>query len=260
MILPLVTQTGYKGGLSVPTSNVKPTATWVAEGAGSDRQKVSTGSVTFAYHKLRCAVSMSYETANMSYPMFEAMFVKNVSEAMVKAKEIAIVKGTGSGQPKGVLKETPAANIEIEEGSKITYADLCEAEGEEIDDSAVWCMTKKTYTGQILGMVDADGQPVARTNTGINGKPEYSILGRRVVLVNPDYMDTYAASVEADSIIAFMYNFSDYIFNSGVSMTVKRYYDEDVDDEITKAIEVCDGKSVRNDSLVTVTVKATVGS
>lgn len=258
MILPLVTQTGYKGGLSVPTSNVKPTATWVAEGAGSDRQKVSTGSVTFAYHKLRCAVSMSYETANMSYPMFEAMFVKNVSEAMVKAKEIAIIKGTGSGQPKGVLKETPTANIEIEEGSKITYAALCEAEGEEIDDSAVWCMTKKTYTGQILGMVDADGQPVARTNSGINGKPEYSILGRRVVLVNPDYMDTYAVSVEADSIIAFMYNFSDYIFNSGVSMTVKRYYDEDVDDEITKAIEVCDGKSVRNDSLVTVTVKAAV--
>lgn len=260
MILPLVTQTGYKGGLSVPTSAVKPTATWVAEGAGSDRQKVSTGSVTFAYHKLRCAVSMSYETANMSYPMFETMFVKNVSEAMVKAKETAIIKGTGSGQPKGVLKETPAADIEIEEGSKITYADLCEAEGEEIDDAAVWCMTKKTYTGQILGMVDADGQPVARTNTGLSGKPEYSILGRRVVLVNPDYMDTYAASVEADSIVAFMYNFSDYIFNSGVSMTVKRYYDEDVDDEITKAIEVCDGKSVRNDSLVTVTVKAAAGT
>lgn len=39
MILPLVTRTAYKTGLSIPTSNVKPEATWVAEGAGSDKQK-----------------------------------------------------------------------------------------------------------------------------------------------------------------------------------------------------------------------------
>ena len=68
-------------------------------------------------------------------------------------------------------------------------------------------------------------------------------------------MDTFATSVTADSIVAFMYNFSDYIFNSGVGMTVKQYEDNDTDDTIIKAIEVCDGKSVRNTSLVTVTVK-----
>lgn len=39
MILPLVTRTAYKTGLTIPTSNVKPEATWVAEGAGSDKQK-----------------------------------------------------------------------------------------------------------------------------------------------------------------------------------------------------------------------------
>ncbi|PEP87084.1 phage major capsid protein, partial [Bacillus toyonensis] len=39
MILPLVTRTAIKGGVSVPISSVKPVATWVAEGAGSDKQK-----------------------------------------------------------------------------------------------------------------------------------------------------------------------------------------------------------------------------
>lgn len=255
MVLPMVTRTGYKGGLSVPTSTAKPTASWVAEGVGSDKQKYTTGSVTFSYHKLRCAVSMSYETDNMAYPMFETMFVNGVADAMVKAKEIAIINGTGSGQPKGILKETAKANIDIAKGSSITYADLCAAEGDEESERAVWAMTKKTFMTQIQGMVDADKQPVARVNYGLSGRPEYTILGRRVVLLNSDYIASWSAAPSTAAVIAFMYDFSDYIFNSGVPMAIKRYYDENVDDTICKAVEVCDGKSVRNDSLVTITLK-----
>lgn len=61
MILALVTRTAYKGGVSIPVSTVKPTATWVNEGAGSDKQKkniAKDGMITFAYHKLRCAVAV----------------------------------------------------------------------------------------------------------------------------------------------------------------------------------------------------------
>lgn len=255
MVLPLVTTTGYKGGLSVPTSAVKPVATWVAEGSGSEKQKSGTGSITFAYHKLRCAVSMTYEVDNMAYPMFETMFVNAVAAAMVKAKETAIINGSGSGQPKGILRETAAGNVDIAKGKSLTYAQICEAEGKQDDESAVWAMTKSTYMTQIAGMVDQQGQPVARVNIGMNGRPEYTILGRPVVLLNKDYLASWAVAPEAAAVIAFMYNFSDYIFNSGVPMAIKRYYDEDVDDTICKAIEVCDGKSVRNDSLVTVTLK-----
>lgn len=255
MVLPLVTTTGYKGGLSVPTASVKPTASWVAEGAGSNKQKYGTGSITFAYHKLRCAVSMTYEVDNMAYPMFETMFVNAVAAAMVKAKETAIINGSGSGQPKGILKETAAGNVDIAKGKSLTFAQICEAEGMQEDESAVWAMTKSTYMTQVAGMVDQQGQPVARVNIGMNGRPEYTILGRPVVLLNKDYLASWSVAPEAAAVVAFMYNFSDYIFNSGVPMAIKRYYDEDVDDTICKAIEVCDGKSVRNDSLVTVTLK-----
>ena len=255
MVLPLVTTTGYKGGLSVPTAAVKPTASWVAEGAGSDKKKYGTGTITFAYHKLRCAVSMSYEVDNMAYPMFETMFVNGVANAMVKAKETAIINGTGSGQPKGILKETAAGNIDIAKGKSLTFAQICEAEGKQDDESAVWAMTKSTYMSQIAGMVDQQGQPVARVNVGMHGRPEYTILGRPVVLLNKDYLASWSVAPEAAAVVAFMYNFSDYIFNSGVPIAIKRYYDEDVDDTICKAIEVCDGKSVRNDSLITVTLK-----
>lgn len=63
MILAIVTRTAYKGGVSIPVSTVKPTATWVNEGAGSDKQKkniAKDGMITFAYHKLRCAVAVGY--------------------------------------------------------------------------------------------------------------------------------------------------------------------------------------------------------
>ena len=64
-----MTHTSYKGGVTVPTSSAKPTASWVAEGAGSDKQKKALGSITFAYHKLRCAISMSLEVSIVTYPM-----------------------------------------------------------------------------------------------------------------------------------------------------------------------------------------------
>lgn len=245
MVLPLVTRTAYKGGLAVPTAGVKPVASWVAEGAGSDKQKTDTGSIVFGYHKLRCAISMTYEVDNMAYPMFETFFVNAVADAMVKAKETAIINGTGSGQPKGILRETPA-HTEVLGAGGFTYEQLLELEGMQEYDGAVWSMTRQTYFGKVLGMVDQQGQPIARVTAGISGRPEYSIFGRRVVFLHPDYLS-------GSNVLAFMFDYSDYIFNSGVPMTTKRYFDEDVDDTVVKAVEICDGKVVQDDSLITVT-------
>ena len=78
VILPLVTKTNYKGGLSVPTSTVKPVASWVNEGAGSDRQKKTTSYISFAYHKLRCEISVSLEVDTMALSAFETAFVNSI--------------------------------------------------------------------------------------------------------------------------------------------------------------------------------------
>ncbi len=264
MILPLVTHTSYKGGLAVPTSSVKPVASWAAEGAGSDKQKKPTGSITFAYYKLRCAISMSLEVSVVTYPMFEAQFVEIVAEAMVKAKEQAILTGTGIGQPKGILKETAPAgqNIAIaKDAAALTYENLVDAEAalpQAYDADAVWCMTKKTFFKQVVGMTDSNGQPVARVNYGINGKPVYSILGRQVVPVG-NYMASFAASMAEDTVVAFIYKFKDYILNTNLAMTFRRYTDNGTDDEVTVALELVDGKSVDNSSLVTLT-KAKAGT
>ena len=249
MILPLVTRTSIKGGVTVPTSTVKPVASWVAEGATSDKQKKPVqGTITFAYYKLRCAVSMSLEMDTMALPVFETTLINNVVEAMTKAIEQSIINGTGVGQPKGILKETPNEGQSLEIDA-IDYDTLIDAESAlplEYESGAVYCMTKKTFMAY-QGIKDSAGQPIARVNYGIGGKPERSLLGRQVILCN--YLPSFdtASSQEA---FAFLFNFKDYVLNTNLNMTMKRYEDNDTDDQVTKAIMLVDGKVLQKDSLV----------
>jgi len=257
MILPLVTRTTFAAGATVPTSAVKPVATWVAEGATSDKQKKTTGQIDIKGYKLRCAISMTLETSVMSLQVFETTFVINVSEAMVKAQEIAFISGTGTGQPKGVLTETVEAgqNIEIAAANDPTYQTLVDAEAAlplAYENGAVWNMTKKTFM-KFIGMVDTNKQPIARVNYGINGQPERSLLGRRVVL--NDYMTSLGATITSDTVVAFLFDWSDYMFNTNYNMTIKSYEDNDTEDQVTKAVMICDGKVIDKNSLVTITKK-----
>lgn len=254
----LVTKTNYKGGVKIPTSTVKPTASWVAEGAGSDKQKKTTGAISFGYNKLRCAISSSLEVDTMALSVFETTFINNVTEAMMKAIEQSIINGTGTLQPTGILAETVATgqNIDVTKTGKLEYKTLISAEGAlplAYENGAVWFMTKQTFM-EFVGMVDAQGQPIARVNYGINGKPERTLLGRTVIL--NDYMTSINATLTSDTVVAFLFNPSDYILNANLNMTVKRYEDNETDDMITKAIMLIDGKVVDKNSLVTITKKS----
>ena len=249
MILPLVSRTAVKGGVSIPTSNLKPVATWVAEGAGSNKQKKTTdGSITFAYHKLRCAVAVSLEVDTMALSAFESALISNVVEAMTKALEQAIISGDGSGKPKGILTETAPEGQELSV-SQLEYQTLIDAEAAlplEYEAGAVYCMTKKTFMAY-QGITDTVGQPIARVNYGIGGKPERTLLGRPVVLCN--YLPSFDVASSGNA-FAFLFNFKDYVLNTNYNMGLKKYEDNETDDLVTKAIMIADGKVVTKDSLV----------
>jgi len=257
MILALVTRTAYKGGVAIPVSTVKPVATWVAEGAGSEKQKKTAakdGMVTFAYHKLRCAVAVSLEVDNMAMSAFETLLINNIVEAMTKALEQAIISGTGTGQPKGIIAETPEKGQAIET-AKLTYDDIVKVEAaipQAYEAGAVWCMSKATFM-DFIGMTDQNGQPIARVNYGIAGKPERVLLGRPVVCC--DYLNGFDAASTGD-VVAFVFRFKDYILNTNYAMGVKKYEDNDIDDLVTKGIMLVDGKVVDKNSLVTLKKKA----
>lgn len=248
-ILTKVTRTAYKGGVTIPKSTVKPVATWTAQGKGSDKQKQdASGTVTFAYHKLRCAVAVSFETDTMAITAFENLLINNIVEAMTKALEQAIISGTGVGQPKGITAETADAGQTVET-SKPAYTDLIAAEGNlpvAYEKGAEWCMSKKTYMNY-YGLLDSNGQPIGRINYGLAGKPEYTLLGRPVNVC--DYLPSFA-NAEKDTIIGFLFNFKDYVLNTNYAMGVKKYEDNDTDDMVTKGIMLADGKVVDTGSYV----------
>lgn len=256
-ILALVTRTAYKGGVTIPVSSVKPVATWTNEGSGSDKQNQDTkGSITFTYHKLRCAVAVSFETDVMSITAFEELIINNIVEAMTIALEKAIVSGSGTGQPKGIIKETIKDDriIEVEEPA---YDDLINAEAAlpvAYEKNARWCMSKKTYM-TYYGITDKSGQPIGRINYGLAGRPEYTLLGRPVEVC--DYLPSVTLAEDEES-FAFLFDFKNYVLNTNYTMGIKKYEDNETDDLVTRAISLADGKTVDNNGLVLLKKKAAV--
>lgn len=254
IILNLVNRTAVKGGVSIPTSQIKPEAEWVAEGATSTLQKQTAGAdITFKYHKLRCAVAQTLEVAEMALAVFEAKLVEDIAKAMIKAIEAAIITGDGVGKPKGITKETPAAGQALDVTAP-GYKVLCDAEAAlpvEYEEGAVWTMTKKTFYS-FAAMVDSTGQPIGRVDHGIAGKVERSLLGRKVEIVS--YLPSYETAVAGD-VFAFLFNYADYTLNTNFDMGIKRYEDNVTDDIISKAVMLVDGKVTDVNSLVTLTKK-----
>lgn len=250
-ILPLVTRTAYKSGLAIPTADVKPVATWVAEGATSDKQEKALGTVTFSHFKLRCAVSVTLESEYMTLSAFEDTIVSNIAEAMAVALEEAIIKGTGSGQPTGIIKDlTKGSTLSV---TKLGLDTITGAEGkvpQAYEAGAVWVMTKGTFM-QFMGMTDSAGQPIARVNAGVNGVPERVLLGRNVVLC--DYLPDFSAALTNNDVFAFIYRMKDYVLNTNYNVSMKVYEDNDTDDLVRKSIMIADGRPVDFNSLVLLT-------
>ena len=258
MILPLISRTAFAAGISIPTSSVKPVATWVGEGASSDKQKKTTGtSIVFTNFKLRCEISMSMEASTLAISAFEAAFARQVVEAMTKAIETTIVSAAdGTTSPKGILAETPATGQALT-AKTLSYKFLADAEAalpQAYEGGAVWCMTKKTFMA-FIGMEDAVGQPIARVNYGLGGVPERTLLGRSVVLCG-DYLDSFSSTLTTGKIFAFIFNFADYAMNTLYNMGVQRKQDWDTEDMLTKAVMSVDGKVIDKNSLVTIAKSA----
>ena len=256
MILPIVTKTAYNTGVSIPTSTVKPVATWVADGATSPSQKKTVGNVVFTANKLRCAVGVSFNLENMSLSAFEAAIVQNIADAMTIALEQAIVSGDGAGKPKGILAETAPAGQSFDV-TAIDYKTMIDAEAAvpaAYENGAVYVMAKKTFMA-FVGMVDSSKQPIARVNYGINGAADRSLLGRKVVIC--DYLPSFDAAT-AGQTFAFIFRMDDYVLNTAFNVTLKQYEDNVTDDIVRKAIMLADGKVVDVNSLVVLNKKAAV--
>lgn len=270
-ILSKITRTSFPVGQVIPVGLIDIKATWVGKKSGTQLEKSGEGlgssvqkggveaTVTFFNYKLRCEIALTYETSIQALAVFESRFVQQLSDAMVDELELAVVSGDGINQPKGILLETPNTGkaLTITSGTKLTYADMIKFIGavpRKYRKGAVAFMTQNSFN-EFMSIVDENGQPVAKVNTGVDGEPVYRLFGMPVELAD-EFLDDYALSVEKDTIFAFIYNFKEYVLNTNYDLGVKTKEDWDTEDKHWKAVLAADGKAVTKYSYVTFTVKA----
>lgn len=253
-----VFRTNYESAIAFPTLAVKPVASWVDEDKGATQQKVETSKITFMAHKLNCKVSFSLFMQVTSLEIFESQFTDLMAQAMVKMIDKAIINGTGTGCPKGILTETTNKVVNVTKAGKLDYKTLISAETlvEDVySETAEYVMTRATFF-QFLGMTDSNSQPIARVNLGLDGKPQFQLLGRNVNTISEDAIKSYTDSPASDITFAAIFDFKDYVFNEALSLTANIYIDNDTHNKVLDMVMLADGKAVRTDSLVKLVKKS----
>lgn len=244
-----VRKLNVQGGVQFPILSLKPEASWITEASASERKKVQANTaVVFNYYGLECKVATSLIANITSLPMFEEVIRSLIVEAMMTALDSAIVVGDGSGKPLGITLDTRVASgqkVTLDQAEFSTWSAWKKKVFAKIPlayrSGGLFIMAASTWEGQIDGMVDENKQPIARTNYNITDAIQERFSGKEVLLVEPDVVADYDAAAEGD-VVAIYFKPSDYGINSNLQMTMKRYFDEDKNQWVDKAIMVADGK------------------
>lgn len=252
-ILPKVRKMNIKGGVKVPTISAIPTASWIDEETTSDRKALNTGSVTFSYYGLEVKIAQTLLSEYTSIDAFEREFAVIAVEAMTNAKEIAIFNGSGNGQPTGIFKETGVKDVTLSAADLVKYDKLRAVKGQlpaGYQAGAEWAMAQETWD-KIDGMVDANGQPVARINYGIDGEERPYLFGHFVNIVEVDRIKDVTTATATDYYIAYG-QFNKYAINGNGDLGVYKYRDEDKNQDVTKALEFLDGHLLDKNAFIKV--------
>lgn len=242
-----VRKLNVQGGVEVPILSLKPTASWVGEGASDDRKVQANTKVTFSYHGLECKIAMTLLASVVTLEEFKNEFIRLAVEAMAEAIDKAIINGTGSSQPLGITKDSrvPSANVitltEEEISSWATWKKKVFAKMKKAYRKGEFIMAQGTFDSYIDGMVDTTGQPIGRVNYGIDGGENYRFGGKDVETVETDVIANFDDAAKSD-VIAIFVNLKDYAINSNMEMRTVRWSDHDTNQEKQKVMMIVDGK------------------
>lgn len=260
-----VRKLNIKGGVTIPILSLSPTATWITEAAPSDRQKVQANtSITFSYYGLECKVAESLLSETVSLASFESTIISLIVEAMTRALDLAIINGSGSGQPLGITKDTrvPAGQtVTLDQAEFLQWTSWKKKVFGAIPLSyragGSFIMAAGTFEGYIDGMVDDNGQPVGRVNYGITDGPQERFGGREVILVEDDVVKPYDTAAVGD-VVGIYTKLTDYGINSNMQMQMYRWLDHDKNQWVDKAILIADGKLIDPNGVIIIKKGAAV--
>lgn len=260
-----VKKTNVKGGVQYPIGAFTATMYWDGtdgtdkEHGVSEKQKAGgiTGYIQFTYHIGEIRIAQSLLQTVLTVEAFEAEIVKVLIEAYVKAMDEAILEGDGVKQPEGILVEAAkGASGRIPTKNVITFT------AEEMEDWKSWqkklfakiplamrklrpefVMTADTWESNIMTLEDANGKPVYReTYNPETGDEVCKFKGREVCLVEEGGFVSFDSASAGDYFGMMWVPEKAYAINSNMQFGYKKYFDEETNQTVTKALVITDGK------------------
>ena len=251
-----VRKTSGPGGVKIPVGSLQASFRWISESTVSPRQKVGAlGSITFAYNEAELRIATTWLANLLTLSSFEAELVNIIAIAYLQMMDEAIVNGSGDGAPLGILKDsrvTGQANHTItmtaakmsnwKDWRKDFFAKL--PLGYRGGEFIFAASTVETY---LQTMSDDNNNPVFYQATGLEvndgdaANPNGRFFGRNISLVEPDILPDFDTA-NANDIVGIYWQPEEYMVNENFGFTMLRYFDQETNEWVDKALTVVDGK------------------
>lgn len=183
-----ITVSFVPGNLSFVVANAKTSANWKVEGNAGTPADDTVVTVTLGGYEIIKLVEISAAASSMTIDAFESYISAEIGRQLSIAFEKAIVEGTGSGEPTGILTGiTWGAGNTSEYATNVGYDDVVDALAllpTMYHQTAVFVMNRKMLFGGIRKAKSTDGLPIFAYNP--QDRAAMTILGYPVVL--NDYM------------------------------------------------------------------------
>lgn len=247
-----VTKLGVQGGVEFPIGALKATFKWVTEGTVSPRQKTDKlGTVSFKYHTAEIRIAQSFVSSIVTLPDFEAKIAQVIAVAYLQAMDEGIVLGTGNGQMLGILNDARITNVvtmtAADMGNWTAWRKKFFAKlplGYRAGEFIFPLSTVETY---LETMADSNNNPIFKQATGLEVNdgdavnPNGRFFGRDISLVEPDILPDFDEA-SANDVIGIFWQPDEYAINENFGFTMRRYFDEETNEWVDKAIVIVDGK------------------
>lgn len=240
------------GGVEIPIGSLEASFKWIADDTVSPRQKLNKlAKVSFGYHTAEIRIAQTFLSQILTVTAFEAELSRVIAIAYLKAMDQAIVNGSGNGAPLGILNDarvtnnvtmTASAMSDWTKWKKNFFASLpLGYRGGEFIFAA------STVDAYLETMADSNNNPIFRQATGLEvndgdaQNPNGRFFGREISLVEPDILPDFD-SANANDVIGIYWQPEEYAVNENFGFTMRRYFDEETNEWVDKALTVVDGK------------------
>ena len=251
-----VRKLNVKGGVQFPVGALKASFKWINESTVSPRQKTDKlGKISFSYHQAEIRLAQTFLSQLITLSSFEASLTEIIAVAYLEAMDYGIVNGSGDGSMLGILNDP---RVMEQEGH------IIEMSANDISD---WTKWRKNFFAKLplgyragefifpMGTVDAyletmhdnNNNPIFRQATGLEVNdgdamnPNGRFFGRAISLVEPEIIADFDTASVGD-VIGIYWQPEEYAINENFGFTMMRYFDQETNEWVDKALVVVDGK------------------